>query len=457
MSDRYRFVDCQGLAGAWTLGTVQTGRFELVHRCSEPGGFGDAVIDLNWQLLTPESDGVRRPRDYEFPRERPPFAWEEGDAWLWEAQEADYVCGTPPCSGFSPLNSSKGVNHRGPDSPINSCMRDLVSYAARCRGTDGVLGAPVVAFESVQGAFTKGRVLMQELRATMEQLTGRYYDLTHVKMSGASAGAAQYRHRYYFVVHRIPFGVDPPEPHRLKTVEDAIGDLAKMELSWDAQPYPEPGIVPGEYRSSDLTVDCHQAREHEHRMSKLISDPVVEQGWLPGEWLTERIQKLGRIPLIDQLGFGPRWNEDEGTLKGLQRHWPRRIRHDRPGWVVTGGSSLDHVHYEHPRFMSARELARLMGYPDDWKWPKPITVEACSSLIGKCCPVESGRWISGWAARALDGEPGRRGERIGEREYLCDSSLDYRRWPEEISGWRIDRPPHEGATLPKHWAVGSPA
>ena len=36
-------------------------------------------------------------------------------------------------------------------------MRQLVMYASRCTGTDGLRGVPIVAFESVQGAFVKGR------------------------------------------------------------------------------------------------------------------------------------------------------------------------------------------------------------------------------------------------------------------------------------------------------------
>src|SRR6478736_388146 len=121
----HTFVDCQGLAGHWTLGTVQAG-FELVGRVSL-GAFGDQVLDSNRHLV--------------------------GDNWQqypgngvdeWEALEAAYLCGTPPCSGFSLLNNSAAqarkagkevpASARGADSAINSCMWELIRYAGKCYG-----------------------------------------------------------------------------------------------------------------------------------------------------------------------------------------------------------------------------------------------------------------------------------------------------------------------------------
>lgn len=422
MSDKIPFIDCQGLAGAWTLGTVQTGRFELQSRHSLPGGFGDSVVVKNADLLN-----IGHLSD---------FQMEEGEQHQWSPGEAAYVCGTPPCSGFSLMNASKKANKRGPDSPINSCMRDLVTFAGRCTGWDGKRGAEIVSFESVQQAFTTGRGLMQELREVLERTSGQKYDLTHVMMSGASIGASQARHRYYPVFHRIPFGVDRPEPRKVATYRDAIDDLRDLDMTWEDQPYLRAATDwSADRRRDDGLVSSHVTLEETARFSVILGEIVDD--WQPGESMKDVIARQPAPP----KHFLERFPYDETNWRDLRGwQWPRRIRGDKPGYVIAGGGIQKFVHYEEPRFLTVRELSRLMGYPDSWEWPDGVSVTVASSLIGKCCPVDSGRWVSEWVARAFDGEPGERGEPTSDelaadREYLHNSSLDYRRWDPQVSQW----------------------
>jgi hypothetical protein len=76
---KFDFIDVQGLAGAWSLGSVQAG-FRMKHRVSLPGGFGDEVTDANRHLLGGD--------------------WEQqvGTADEWTPIETSFICGTPPCS-----------------------------------------------------------------------------------------------------------------------------------------------------------------------------------------------------------------------------------------------------------------------------------------------------------------------------------------------------------------------
>lgn len=417
------FVDCQGLGGAWTLGTAQTGRFELVHRASQPGGFGDSSIDRNISLLNARSD----------------FWHEDPEGHLWEPFQAGYVCGTPPCSGFSLMNASKKGNKRGPDSPINSCMKDLAKYGARCIGLDGQKGAEFIAFESVQQAYSTGRELMQELRAIIEAESGQKYDLTHVLMSGASVGNAQYRHRYYFVAHRVSFQIAHPEPHKVVTYRDAIGDLEGLDLQWEDQPYrrdpAELGSFGDRLRRDDGFVDAHQAYQETRDAALLVE---IERYLKPGQSVKDLLENdLDEPPQVLLERF-PYTKDDWKELRGWQ--WFKRVNPDKPGFVVSGGGAGDFVHWSEPRFLTIREITRLMGYPDEWRWPEEVSsVNVASALVGKCCPVDSGRWISEAVADALEGQPQFDPERIeiGEREFLHNSSLDYRRWPREISCWSL--------------------
>jgi hypothetical protein len=74
-----------------------------------------------------------------------------------------------------------------------------------------------------------------------------------------------------------------------------------------------------------------------------------------------------------------------------------------------------------------------MGYPDSWSFKAANGINQASNWIGKCCPVTSGRWISTWVHRALEGSPGAPLEAIGDDEFIHNSTLDYKRWPREIS------------------------
>jgi site-specific DNA-cytosine methylase len=419
------FLDCQGLAGAWTLGTVLTDRFSLEGRTSLPGGFGDEAMAENRHFTGNK--------------------WEQqtGDPLEWEELEGiAYVCGTPPCSGFSLMNASKGDNARGPDSPINSCMRDLIGYAGRVRGTDGELGPEIVSFESVQGAFNQGRSLMQELLLVLRWLTQNDYQLTHVKMSGSSIGAAQMRHRYYPVFHRVPFGCARPGPRKVVTYGDAIGDLVGLECKPEEQPYadlaPSDWVLEQYLLRNDGKVDWHVpwGTDPDNRAVKLFRE--VEPHWEPGTGMTEAIrnwpedQPPPRTLLENYRYDESNWRDPRGW------HWPRRIHPDKPGYVLTGAGGSGYVHWSEPRYLTIREASRLMGYPDDWRWPHGTNIDIVNSWIGKCCPVQSGRWLSEQVADSLEYpelehvNPDDH-ERIGPDEMLFDCTLDYRRWPVGIS------------------------
>lgn len=422
-------IDCQGLAGAWTLGISQAG-FETVHRASL-GKFGDEIIESNRHLI--------------------PGPWEQdtGDgADEWEPMRAALVSGTPPCSGFSLLNKSKKRNARGPGSEINNCMRELVRYAGRCIGNDGEPGPEFVSLESVQGAFKQGRGLMLELRDVLEGYTGQTYSLSHVLCSGATVGAAQMRHRYYAVWHRVPFGIDPPERRRVCTYQDAIGDLQGLQTdTWDEQAVPyrgleqtwwleEQGII-GEihpqYTDSYALGDWpyYVVRDHVEPQSGRIEIVLreLEPYWPSGIGMSDAIRAYrddrGSIPPEIEKW----WDYEEDQLRGFTHEV--RVRANRPGYVLTGGGVFNFIHWREPRFLTVRECARLMGYPDSWSWAVAKNIGQASNWIGKCCPVTTGRWIATWFRRALEGEPGEPLEQLDDREFVHNSTLLYKQWLRE--------------------------
>lgn len=399
-------IDCQGFAGGFTLGVAQTG-FRLVGKREMKGGFGVPNCEVNRHLLGHD------------------WVAEAVDPEEWTPYKVDLVFGNPPCSGFSTLSPKA---FRGIDSTINECMWAFSNFAARCQPT-------VAIFESVSGAFKTGRPLMQNLRENLETKTGLRYQLHHVLHNAVSVGGSAIRKRYFWVVSQVPFAVDPPNLARIPSLASVIGDLDGLPYTWSAQPYRQGGTWwSRSRRREDGVVDGHWWWNSSYVRKSLDLVPVAGP-WKPGE----RLQQL-MVRHYDLVGDLPdSWESRKPTLMKIKpgedkpRFWCgasqlTRWHWDKPARVITGAGMESVLHPLYDRPLSHREVARIMGFPDDWVvWPFQFMRAGVRSTWGKGIPVDCGRWISGWAKRAIEGDPGKDpGEEIGEREFLIDVTNDYR-------------------------------
>lgn len=397
----YTAVDCQGFAGGFTLGMTQAG-FKLVGKKEMTGGFGVPNCEANRHLLGYDWEAdVCKPED-------------------WTPISADVLFGNPPCSGFSALSNKK---FRGADSPVNACMWAFIDLCARMDPLP-----QIAIFESVQQAFSGGLTLMRALRETLEAITGEQWTLTHLLHNNASIGGASIRKRYFWVVHRIPFGIEEPELTRVPNLMDVIGDLEGLyESTWDAQPYRRPPTWWSKERRSDHgMVDGHVGRNSPaiRRAMSLIADGVEwgERENL-GVVIRRYYERFGKLPddwpnaekLIEKdfhMGFNQitRWKSG-----GMAR-------------VITGAALDVALHPHEPRMMTHREAARIQGFPDDWRI-RPLKGQSGLHMTwGKGIPVDVGRWVGGWLEKALDGNPGSMtGEPMEqEREFKIDVTNVYR-------------------------------
>lgn len=371
-------VSFHGFAGAFAVALWEQGI--QLKAVIEPGGFGVQAIEANRAKL-----GFDGPIHTEA---NPPI------------YDADILVGNPPCSGFSTLNPGKAgsaKNFRGSKSPINDCMWAFVRYAARMNDGKGPF---IAAFESVQQAGTQGKDLMEELVEFLRNETGESFVLHHLFMSGASVGAAQVRRRYFWVATRVPFGIESPNPQRVVTYQDAIGDLVNVPVQDSSHLNMHVGDKPTWWSSAlrGFPPDGFMTGSGtwEKRLAPLYAD------WSPGETHREAFQRLHA-----------RGHVFEGwTDRGLQREIENigystifRIRPDEPGRVVTGSGGAAYAHYSQDRTLTVRETARLMGFPDwfDWGFVKP---QRAFLFLGKQVPVQSWSWLGKWIHASLTGEPG---------------------------------------------------
>lgn len=393
----YSAIDCQGFAGGFTLGMVQAG-FKLIGKREMRGGFGVANCEANRDLLGRSwSAEARDPVD-------------------WSVLPAEVVFGNPPCSGFSVMSAK---DFRGADSKINHCMWAFTEYAARVR-------PQVAVFESVQNAYTSpaGHDLMRALRGRLEDLTGEVWTLHHVRHNAIAVGGAAIRRRYFWLATRVPFGVER-ERYRAPLLNDVIGDLANLGHTWEAQPYRAPASWwSNPRRSTSGSVDGHVGLDNP--LTRRMADLMAGVGWYAGECIGDVCRRHwethGKLP--DSF----RGTEEKIVKNDFQMGFttPVRWHGDRYGRVVTGGGLHNIVHPHLDRTVTHREVARILGFPDDWRILPLKNVSGLNLTWGKGITVDCGRWIGKWIRRALDGEPGSyAGTPVGEREYDINCTNDY--------------------------------
>lgn len=193
---------------------------------------------------------------------------------------------------------------------------------------------------------------LDALHEYLWDLTRLAYQVTRLDVDNAIVGGVWQRTTRLAVFSQIPFGVEKPELYWTPTVRDAIEDLERLGLTWEPQPMtarPTWWSLP--LRSRKL-IDGHM--------------PVVWDG-------------RGLTVLPDELFDGD------------------------------GAAS----HYATPRALTHREMARLAGYPDDWRIAPARDMPGLGVAWSRTLPVHTARWLMTWVRESLNGSPARM---TGERD-----------------------------------------
>ena len=399
-----RFIDCNGLAGFMSYGFVQSG-MEMVLRTGTLN-FGNPVAELNRKHLGHQWASY--------------FSNEESE---WPEVDAEVVMGCPPCSGWSVWS---GPANRGPDAKAHEHTRAFMRYAAKVK-------PKMIIFECVQQAYTQGRVVMNQYRQMVEDLSGKEYDLYHVKMNNLQVGGFSYRPRYFWtaIEKGMPFGAHAESPEKMPTLMDVIGDLENCEVQWESQGYTgEPTQYVKGLRNQSGMVDGHMTKQTigKTRIGEIF-DILGKDGW-PAKMEISDALKMAVEKNNGQ--FPQSWLGHQQKI--LDRNWDMGFsvpsRWDGKSWAnVLTGSALDLViHPTQPRLITHREAARIQGLPDDWEFTEAKTYSALSATWGKAVASQAAKWIGDAAVASLKGEPnGPQGELIGEREWLVNTDAGFSR------------------------------
>jgi site-specific DNA-cytosine methylase len=294
--------------------------------------------------------------------------WED-----WPRIDADFCYGNPRCTAFSCYSAGSEKAHGAFAAPTQDIM-DLIQYGVR-------MGYPIIAFESVQPAFSVGKPLLHHIRDTY--LKDAHYRIAHLFVNTAAEGNAQKRRRYFFVAYRDDRNFNVMTP-KLRPYRTLVGDVLRPGTPlWDA-PWNERKL-----RWTD-EYDIHSITNLTDNEKAII--PLLRQN--------ELLNDLGRrdpeaLRIVSAYYYKQIYASNSNIPFGL--HCVRRLSLKRACPIIISTSGR-FVHPVHHRPLKVGELALLMGWPEGFipRGKDPI------AQIGKGVVPATGEWLGHQIAYYLD-------------------------------------------------------
>lgn len=313
--------------------------------------------------------------------------------------EVDCVFGGAPCQGFSL------IGHRVLEDPRNKLVLDFVRIVSE-------LKARTFVFENVKGLTVgKHKAFLKELVAAFDAV-GYDVRLPWKVLNAGNYGTPQFRER--LILFGCRKGVRMPDyPAQLTnlaerrkpikglpdgpTCEDALGDLP------DADRF-EALLTTDAIKTTDYGTPSPYAAE-----LRCITNNAWHFGYVR-DWSSSLLTSSARTDHTDISRR--RFAETEpGSVEPISRFFklPRQGVSNtlRAGTDGARGAftSPRPIHYRFDRCVTVREMARLHGFPDWFRFN--VTKWHGGRQIGNAVPPPLARAIAGQVMKALDTQPSR--------------------------------------------------
>ncbi|RDV02413.1 DNA cytosine methyltransferase [Undibacter mobilis] len=332
-------------------------------------------------------------------------------------RKVDLVVGGAPCQGFSL------IGHRVLDDPRNSLVLDFVRIVCE-------LDANYFVFENVKGLTVgKHKVFLEELVSTFQH---KGYDvrIPWQVLNAADFGVPQSRERLILLGAkkglRIP---DYPLPAvATPTCEDALGDL------------PNADDFPGLTESDEIRLPARAWKYPSSygREMRCQSNDAWHFGYIR-EWdpsILTSSMRTGHSD-ISKRRFAATECGDVEPISRFFKLSPGGISNTlRAGTDAARGAftSPRPIHFRYPRCVTVREMARLHGFPDWFRFQE--TKWHGARQIGNAVPPPMARAVGAAVIAAIGCVP----ERVGKAIKLGDPSLLKMDVSAASSYWGIQRP-----------------
>ncbi|MFI5937867.1 DNA cytosine methyltransferase [Actinoplanes sp. NPDC051494] len=351
------------------------------------------------------------------PGEAPPLL--EGDVAAVEFDylkgRVDVLAGGPPCQPFSLGGVAKGDGDSRNGFPhMFKAIRQMEPRAVICENVRGLLRPSFRPYfdyikrelslpfeERKAGTWQEHDEVLRHMLDTATVDDHERYDVRHYPVNAADYGVPQIRNRVVMIAFRRDLGVDWnrfEELIRPSHSEVALHEAMRNGSYWDRHPR-----VPRHVR--DLVMRQLPSESH------TTTDTTRLLPWRTLRDALEGVDGLRPLPPVDRL------DRVEYNLGGFTDHigWPdARIYPghtpnvlDRPAKTVKagvhgvpGGESVLLLDDGSHRYMTVRETARVMTFPDTWVLAGPRGEKM--RQLGNAVPVLLGKAFASAVATVLD-------------------------------------------------------
>jgi len=311
------------------------------------------------------------------------------------AGKVDVVAGGVPCQPWS-----LGGVHKGYDDPRNlwpelfRCVRETRPRAALAENVRGLLrpsfkpyyeyilrelAAPFEERVNSEDWRDHDKRLQKILRVNGADPTERY-DVWCLPVNAADYGVPQVRQRVFVIAFRKDLGLSEWQPPQPTHSEQSL-----LRAQADGSYWAEHGIAP--------------------RSELVPSSTPLDDGRERWQTLRDAIRDLPE-PLGDRVDH-PDWIHHYGWPGA--RHYPGHTPNDldRPAKTVKagvhgvpGGETVMQLDDGSIRYMTVREVARVMTFPDSWRLAGPRGEQM--RQLGNAVPVELARVMADAVVQALE-------------------------------------------------------
>lgn len=314
-------------------------------------------------------------------------------------REVDCVFGGAPCQGFSL------IGHRILDDPRNKLVRDFVRIVAE-------LKARTFVFENVKGLTVgRHRTFLKELIQTFDDAGYEVREPWRVLNAG-HYGTPQHRERLILFGARKGATV-PDYPAPLTNIQGKrkrIGDLPDGPNCTDAlNDLPDADSFRTLLASDAVSTTAFGRPSAYAARLRCTSNEDWEYGyvraWKPGVLTSSARTEHTEISRLRFASTGP--GEVEPISRFFKLHGEGVSNTLRAGTDGARGAftSPRPIHYRYDRCITVREMARLHGFPDWFRFN--VTKWHGARQIGNAVPPPLARAIAGEVMKALNLKPTR--------------------------------------------------
>jgi len=266
-------------------------------------------------------------------------------------QPLDVIVGGPPCQGFSVFGARREADPRN-----NLFLHYLEAIS--------VLRPKYFVMENVPGLATMyGGKTVERIYEQVKRI-GDYEIHGPIKLNASEFGVPQFRERIVFIGNRrdmAPIATIPNGRSRPISVKEAIGDLSFLR-SWEAGT---------DYNELFQATTTYQKESRRGRLATILGVPPIPRSLKNHETAKHTPDVIARFAMMKQ-GSGLESIPRELWDKHLQssKRWCVKLSPDNPSFTVVTLPD-DFVHYEHPRILTVREMARLQSFEDSFEFFGP--------------------------------------------------------------------------------------